>query len=333
MKETIKAMSRTLIAVAAFFVLFGTVKNEAAAKVVQTAQTQNSITVNVTGYSSYYTINKVSFGVGADYNAAKANASAGQINNGKSLTYTFNNLQPGTEYCIAASVTYKSGSYTNTSVESAALVTLPGTVTGLNQEEWYRLAHAVNIVWNKQTGADGYEYRFMNDDGIDIEHSTTSSARLSVSHIKNNQVYKGTVRAYSTINGVKYYSDWCPTAYFMTQPAKGPTRGYENRELGASVSGGKLKVNWEKVKGINQYNVYVATKRGGAFKKVKTLGANKKSYTVKKVGKKKIKGNKTYYVYVEGVKIVNGNRYTTGLNYITQVKGHRTECLYVSSWK
>ncbi|WP_029323768.1 fibronectin type III domain-containing protein [Butyrivibrio sp. AE3004] len=91
------------------------------------------------------------------------------------------------------------------------------------------------------------------------------------------------------------------------------------RELGGKIIGSTLNVNWEKIKGINKFNVYVATSKGGSFKKVKTVNGKKTSANIKKIGKQKVKGNKTYYVYVEGVKKVNGATYTTGLLYITPI--------------
>ncbi len=338
MKEKCVKISQIMFAIAAFVLVLGMGKvNAKAASVKQTDQTQTSVTFNMdlAGYSDKYnTLKTISLGYSEDIETARNNAKAGQVPLTTSTrSYTINGLNPGSGVWAYVYVTYnnKIGG-AREALFGTQLKCLPGVVTGLNQEQWFRLALSVYINWDKQSGVDGYEYRFMDDDGKDIDYSTTRTPRIN-EKIKNNQVYKGTVRAYTEINGTKYYSDWCPTAFFMTQPAKAAGKYGEYRELDCKVSGGKLKVSWEKVKGINQYEVYVATKKGGAFKKVKTVGANKKSVSIKKIGKKKIKGNKTYYVYVKGIKNVNGNTYTTGLNYITSVKKKATSCIYADTWK
>ena len=328
MKEKFQKLARVILAVAAFVLVFAAKGTGVkAAGLTQIAQTQNSVTVSWTNTTttSFY------LGVAEDYNVAKQNALAHQISVSKNTkTYTISGLKPGTRYSVYLAYTT---SY-STSYTSLTAKTCPGVVTGLNQKDWYRAILSVDITWDKQTAVDGYEFKFMDNNGRVIE--TKQTYGNSYSHkIKNSEVYTGTVRAYSTINGVTYYSEWCPTGYFMTQPARGPIRGSDRRELDLKMKGNKLKVTWAKVNGIDKYNVYVATKRGGAFKKVKTVGKNKKSVTISKVGGKKIKGKGKYYVYVEGVKIVAGRSYTTGINYITPIndKKVRDDVIYVSSWK
>ena len=329
-KKIILGMFALLFSIA----LFGFGKVDAKAyDITQTGQTQN--TVNIQWTPEKYMASSYYLGVSTDMNEAKAlaqsrtKAIASNVYGG-----TLINLQPGNAYYVYLVYDYKysSSSKVYTTYKSGYVKTLPGVVTGLNQQEWYRLALSVNIGWDKQPGVDGYEYRFMDHYGNDIDHNFQRTTSIS-EKVKNSKVYTGTVRAYSDINGVRYFSDWCPTAYFMTQPAKKAGRYGAYRELDAKVSGGKIKIGWEKVDGLDGYNVYVATSRGGSFKKVKSVGRNKKSVNIKKVRGKKIKNNKTYYVYVEGYKNVNGNRYTTGLNYITQVKRNSTSVIYVSSWR
>ncbi|MBE5860987.1 MAG: hypothetical protein E7301_12830 [Butyrivibrio sp.] len=342
MKEQKYIIKRIMLSIVTLFVLLGFsgALNVHAAWIQQSSTTQTSFVVSIdnTYNKGNYKTTMMSLGISEDYQTAKSLAKQGQIAvNPNTTTYTFSNLKPGTLYYVYAYIQFKNTSRyaSNKGIQeyyyNASLKTLPGVVTGLNQEEWYRLALSVNISWDKQTGVDGYEYRFMDHNGNDIDHQTKRINSIS-EKIKNNRIYTGTVRAYSTINGVTYYSDWCPTAYFMTQPARKGGR-YEYRELDAKVSGGKLNVKWDKVAGLDKYEVYVASKRGGSFKKVKTLGANKNSIKISKLGKKKIKSGKTYYVYVRGLKYVGGNVYTTGLNYITQVKKKSVSVIYAYDWK
>ena len=337
MKEKFQKLARVILAVAAFVLVFAAKGTDvkAASYLRQASQTQNSVTLSWTKMTKY-TVTGVYVGIGEDYSQASKNAEAHQISLPKTATsYTIEGLQPGTKYAAYVRYEYKNASgKSNSTGELLYIKTCPGVVTGLNQKDWYRAILSVDITWDKQTAVDGYEFKFMDNNGRVIETKQTYGNTYS-HKIKNSEVYTGTVRAYSTINGVTYYSEWCPTGYFMTQPARGPIRGSDRRELDLKMKGNKLKVTWAKVNGIDKYNVYVATKRGGAFKKVKTVGKNKKSVTISKVGGKKIKGKGKYYVYVEGVKIVAGRSYTTGINYITPIndKKVRDDVIYVSSWK
>lgn len=334
MKEKFQKLARVILAVAAFVLVFAAkgTSVKAASDLLQIGETQNAVSLSwsVTSTGNYY------LGVSdVDYTTARQNAEAHQFTIPKSYkTCTITGLNPGSRYYVYLAYTYISNKKTYTRTTSTTIRTTPGVVTGLNQKDWYRAILSVDITWDKQPAVDGYEFKFMDRDGRVIETKQTYGNTYS-HKIKNSEVYTGTVRAYSTINGRTYYSEWCPTGYFMTQPAGAPKRGYDRRELDLKMTGNKLKVSWAKVNGIDKYNVYVATKRGGAFKKVKTVGKNKKSVTISKVGGKKIKARSKYYVYVEGVKIVNGRTYTTGINYITPIndKKCRDSVIYVSSWK
>ena len=317
MKEKFKKLSQILLAVAAFALVVGFGKNTALAYgLKQTAQTETSITVTWDAPSLYGSNRLQSYYIGysTDYKTARAMAENKSVPVGTNRSYTINGLVPGTEYEVCVYYTYTSSRGTNSSsVGSGTLKTLPGQVTGVNQEMWWRVIHNVDITWDKQTGADGYKFTFMDERGNVIESVTSSYVGYS-HRIDNKKIYKGCCQAYSVINGVTYWGPVSKTAFFMTQPAK-----KDARELAGKVSGGKLNVKWEKVKGINKYNIYVASSKGGQFKKVKTVKGNKTSVSIKKIGGKKVKGNKTYYVYVEGVKKVNGETYNTGLLYITPI--------------
>lgn len=64
----------------------------------------------------------------------------------------------------------------------------------------------------------------------------------------------------------------------------------------AKVTKTSVKISWKKPKGTKSYVVYAA-KCGSAYKKLKVLGASKKSLTVKKVAGKKVKKG-TYYKFI-----------------------------------
>ncbi len=66
-----------------------------------------------------------------------------------------------------------------------------------------------------------------------------------------------------------------------------------------------LKVSWKKVDGAKYYQIYRATKSNGKYKKVKTVAANKLSYT-----NKKLKSGKKYYYKVRALTKVDGKNIT-----------------------
>lgn len=60
-----------------------------------------------------------------------------------------------------------------------------------------------------------------------------------------------------------------------------------------------FKLTWHKIKGATGYEVWCSTKPKSGYKKVKTLGKNTTSYTVKKVKGKKVNAKRTYYYYIK----------------------------------
>ncbi|WP_026525725.1 fibronectin type III domain-containing protein [Butyrivibrio sp. MB2005] len=347
MKKELKTLSRLVLYVAAFLLVFGLRVTSAKAytTITQTAQTQNSVTINWNAIGSKdITVKSLYLGYAEDSKTASSNALARQIPiaNTNATSYVFNGLKPGTKYEVylycdysrtvrkynSKTRRYESTIENKTAVlqDSATIKTNPGQVTGLNQLRWYRFIEELDIGWDRQTAADGYEYLFQNHKGKTIDSGITTGTGFS-EKIKNYVVYKAQVRSYATINGVTYYGDWSPTAFFFTQPSKGA----RDAVVGAKISGSKLKVSWKKMDGVSGYNVYVSDKANSGYKKVKSVKANKGSVTVSKYGKKKFKKNKTYYIYVQAYKKVNGQTFTTGVNYITVLKRNSISYIYSDS--
>ena len=60
------------------------------------------------------------------------------------------------------------------------------------------------------------------------------------------------------------------------------------------------------------YTILVSTKSNKGYKVTKTISAKKNKYTVTKIGKKKLKSNKWYYVMVRpNYKVKGKNVYST----------------------
>lgn len=276
---------------------------------LQTGQTQNSITVswkapesNITGYKLYF---------GKDYSDVSKKAPI--VLSGSASSYTFTKLAAGTQYYVRIEYTYissYSGSTYTYTLNSDYVATLPGKVQGVKQERWYRYALSVDAVWSEQTGVSGYEYIIRDSKNRVKKQEKNSYGTRAYCDIKNNMLYTMTVRAYTDINGRRYYGQWSDKAYLFTQP--------EVTKL--SIKNGKLIVKWKKISGVTRYDVYVSTKRNSGYKKVKAVSAKKASATVGKFKKKKFNKKKNYYVYIVARKKVGKRTYGSGVNYLSIIK-------------
>ncbi|MCD8021079.1 MAG: fibronectin type III domain-containing protein [Clostridiales bacterium] len=287
--------------------LFAPADEVSAASITQTGQTQTKVTIawdqpddNVTKYDIYY----------RDYNSSSSDYTFYKSYSADTTSATITGLSAGSKYYVRIyydyTRTYSSGSSTYSSyMYFYYAVTLPGKVTGLKQNRWWYFALEFDPVWDKQNGVDGYQYIVYKSNGKKFKSGTTSSAYCYVDNISNSQIYTMKVRAYTTINGTKYYGAWSKTGYFFTQP----------RIKSVKATSGKLTIKWGKVSGATSYNIYVSTKKTSGYKKVKTVSKSKNSVTIKKFNKKKIKKNKTYYVYVQTVKKTSSGTYTSGRLY------------------
>lgn len=202
-------------------------------------------------------------------------------------TYTVSNLDAGKKYYIKVVPVSSTGSegygrYT-------AMTTLISKITNLHQEKWWKYIHSLDVKWDKIDAADTYEYIVKTAQGKTIKNSTTSYPDLSLSQIKNEQIYVIQVRAKQTYNGQTLYTDWAKINCFV-QPTV----------TSAKVKNGSLTIKWKKIAGATGYTVYACTKDGKVtnYKRVAKVSKKKNSVTIKKIGKSKIKANKTYYIYV-----------------------------------
>lgn len=279
---------------------------------MQKGQTQNSVTISwnkpsygtVTGYKLYF---------GKDYSDVSNKAPI--ILSGNATSYTFQKLSPGTQYYVRILYSYTTdyGSYTDSYLSSDYLVTLPGKVTGVKQKQWWRYILSVDAEWKRQTGASGYQY-IIRDSKNKVKKKVTSSYGTTADcKIKNNMLYTLTVRAYTDLNGKRYYGQWSDKAYLFTQP----------KVSKLSIKGNKLTIKWGKINGVTGYDVYVSTKQKKGYTKVKAVSYKKNSVTITKLRKAKINKKKNYYVYIVAKKKVGKRMYSSGVNYTCVIKKGR----------
>lgn len=287
---------------------------QAKASVGQTAETENSITVqwDAVDDAQQYTVR-----IGADY---QDESGTPVVVPAGTNTYTFGGLKPGAEYYVSVDYTYQTstGNTYESTAGSGRIFTKPGKVTGVNQEKWYYYINCVYFGWDEC--GDGYQYVVKNSKGKKFASGDTSSKSTSVYKVKNTEMYQLKVRANRKVyrpGGTEevIWGPWSDTAYLFTQPMV--------KKL--TVSGGKLKISFNKVSGLTSYDVFVSTKEKKGYKKVKTLKAKQTSLTVSKLKGKKFSYDKKYYVYIVGKKKVGKNTYTSGRNYSMLVqKGNNT---------
>ena len=247
----------------------------------QAGATKNSVTVSWTPDSgaAKYRVEIKEYNGNADYRVA---------NTVTGTSCAISGLKSGTEYAIrvtAISAANEVG-YARTLYD---VVTLPDKVTNLRQDCWWYFALAFDLKWDKLDGVSGYEITIYNGKNKKVKSETLSAYATSYSHgkISNSQIYTVRLRAFTNLNGQKYYSDWSEIRCF-TQP----------RIKSAKVSSGKLNVKWGKVTGATGYDIYVSTKKTSGYKKVKSVGKNATSATISKFKKKSFNSKKTYYVYI-----------------------------------
>ena len=143
---------------------------------------------------------------------------------------------------------------------------------------------------NKPAHATKVELEVYNAKNKRIAKKTMSkySGKIKLS---KGMAYKYRVRSYynNKEKGKNYYGKWSSYRYF----------GNTNAKIKSAKKA--VKVSIKKGTGFSSYTVYISTKQNSGYKKVKTFKVGKKSQyttTIKKYGKKKIKGGTYYYVKV-----------------------------------
>lgn len=283
----------------------------------QTEQTKTSITIEWASYLEKswadYSISNQELSVYEGYKNDDSTPILTVPMEDGETSYTIEELKPGMRYTVEykADYTTASGYGSNLSVRSS-VYTLPGKVKGVKQDKWWYWAENCDVVWEEQSGVDGYEYVVKNYKKKTIAKNPERYRANSCSFkIKNNTVYTIKVRAYTELNGKKHFGDWSETAYCFTQPMV--AKASYNKK-------GKMTIKWNKVNGCDDYTVYVSTKEKKGYKKVKTVKASQTSLTLSKVDGKQVSSKNTYYFYIVGTKNVKGKKYTSGKHYTQQVR-------------
>ena len=307
MRNVWKRLTATLLALAVVVAMVPGQRARAASDVTQKGCKPTSITIqwNVPSTSGG-TVDNYKVYAGKDYSSRKLVATLPP----DQTTYTLKKLKPGAvRYLeVGYDYTYDSG-YQGTDRYLGAISsakTTPCAVTGVKEKYWYHALDEVNIAWKAIPSATGYQYRFFKNNGKTKAKGTTnygSSVTASCPKVTETEVYTAKVRAFTEVNGKKYYGDWSGAAYLIPQPQVSKmTRGKN-----------KLTVKWGRVSGATSYVIYMSTNKNAAYnkyKKIKTIKATKKDKkAITATVKKKLSKDKTYYVYVQAIKKVKKKNY------------------------
>ena len=214
---------------------------------------------------------------------------------------TITGVSPTYQYNVYVYCDYSTryGSYPNWSVGSVYNAAMaPAKVSGLYQRNWYCYICSLDTAWAPQQSVTGYQYELYNYKGALIKsgNSKSYSAYANFSNLAL-QTYRMRVRAYTTFNGRTSYGAWSDMLEIVP-PVKKLTGKSKKK---------KITLKWSKVPGATSYTIFVSRNRDSGYVATKTVSAKKNKVTINKMGKKKLKSKKWYYVYVRPNRKVNGN--------------------------
>lgn len=282
------------------------------ANLKQTDATTNSITLEwdaVAGATGYFIYD----GCLSSYSATPNLVAT--VNTNKAV---IKNLKATNEYKFCIYAFRQAGNYTAISnrheeIYDYNIKLVPGQVSAKTIEimNYWSALGEFNVGWKEVARSDGYDIQVCeyNKKASTFKNTVTGNSAY-VKKIKKNRFYKIRVRAYAEINGDKKYGGWSTYSYAAQE-----TDVISARQVGSKK---EAKIKWDTVKGATNYTVYMSTKKTSGYKKVGTT--KKTNLTVKKIGKAKLKKNRTYYVYVIANRKVGKKIYTSGTPYCWEFK-------------
>lgn len=185
-----------------------------------------------------------------------------------------------------------------------AVKSLPAKVQSIAVSYLYSSSNRCDFQWSVVNNADGYQLQTKNAKGKVVSTTNYSSTTGSVSPFKKGQFYSTRVRAFVKVGNGYAYGPWSNYSYNASNKSIKWIRS-ANRK--------KITLKWKKITGACGYKVYISTKSGKGYKKVKTCGKNSKGCTITKCGKKKLSKKKTYYVRVEYLRKVGKKKVVSGI--------------------
>ncbi len=268
-------------------------------KSIHSSATKNSVTLNWTAAqgATSYTVKY--------YNTPLATTT--------DTNYTIKDLGEGRSYAFRVYAVRTSatgfaaeGGYYDAQIATSQTVTKPGKPKKTNFGIYEYIASAGTVKFyatDPSLKAQGYEIDIRKLKGGKKVKTITSTTSVSSTYsFKKDVAYKYRLRYYTVgSNGKKIYGKYSTYRYFCMQQLSG------KKVYGMRHQITRLDLKWKKVAGAQKYEIHISKQPESGYKKVKTLGKNKKKYSFYKYGKKELLKNQTYYVKVV-VKLKHGKK-------------------------
>lgn len=226
-------------------------------------------------------------------------------------TYSYSDLDTGIKFALlnTGRYTYKvTASDTSSSekvlIEQDFTVSDPSVsvknITGL---KYTNTTSSTKLTWNKVSGASGYEvYMYKSSLGYYTRVKTISGSSTNYYNrtgLSSATMYRYKVRAYKTVNGVKYYGKFTDEFITATKPLTPTVKA-------TSPSTKTVKLTWTNTSSkTTGYQVYRATSRYGTYKIVKATSS--KSFTNTGLTK-----GKYYYYKVRAYRVLDNGQVIYG---------------------
>lgn len=230
-------------------------------------------------------------------------------NLGASVTnsYTLKGLQASSNesYFVVAVKSNSGGDVAiSRTFERVDMRTAPAKVSYIQMSSYYSSLGSADFKWNGVNNVDGYQFQLQNYTGKTILTKETGSFTTSVyiNPYKKGVFTQARCRAYITVNNKRVYGAWSPYDYNATATKATAIRSGNKK---------KITLKWTKIKGASGYAIYVSTKSGSGFKKIKSLKANKTKYSFTKFKKKALKKNQRYYIQIRYLRKVGKKTVTS----------------------
>lgn len=172
------------------------------------------------------------------------------------------------------------------------------------------------LSWSKTSKASGYEIWMYKDSLGDYAKIKTITKGSTTSYKKSGltsaTAYKYKVRAYKTVNGVKYYGDFTNEFITGTKPLT-PSITLSNPQKG------KIKITWSNIsKKTTGYQIYRSTSRYGTYTRIANIEDGNMTRNYTNSGRK---AGKTYYYKTRAyVTLSNGKKVYSSYSTIKYIK-------------
>lgn len=190
------------------------------------------------------------------------------------VSYNGNELVENTDYTlsyknntnigVASVIINGTGEYDGFSSQTVHFNIVPAKVQNVKLKT--RSIKSIAVSWDKISNADGYQIQVYRSTGW-VNAGTTTSTSYTVSSLASASNYSFRVRAYKTVDGIKYYGSFSSALVSATNPDKvsnlsTPSRGTDY-----------VTLSWAKQAGATRYRVYKYNSSTGKYdyyKEVKT---------------------------------------------------------------